>query len=105
MANQFNIDQTNYDIGTPFLSVRAGRATIAHTEKGIVVSLESGTRYTCSYQRLFSMLKANIYDPKNVEVRDNINDILGEFKRQCDKQLLESQRIIKQYEEMYNEKK
>lgn len=95
MANQFKLDdRTNYDIGVPFLSVRCSGGTIAHTPKGIVVSLDSGTRYTCSYPKLFNMLKVNVYNPNDVQTRDNINDILADFKEKCNKMLHESTKRI-----------
>lgn len=105
MANQFNLDdKTNYDIGTPFLSVVAPGATIAHTNKGIVVSLQSGTRYTCSYSKLFNLLKVNAMNPDDVDTRDNINDILSKFKYQCEKMIVEGEKRIKEITEELNNK-
>ena len=97
MANQFNLDdRTTYDIGVPFLSVRCGNANISHTSKGIVVSLDSGTRYTCSYSKLFNLLKVHSINPNDVEARANINDVLSDFKKKCEDMLRESEKRTKE---------
>lgn len=100
MENQFSIHDTiAYDIGKPIVSVKFPRGYIAHTEKGIVVSLDSGQRYTCSYNHLISALKINAINPNDIETRNNINDVLTSFKS---KMTTELNKLKKENEEMIN---
>lgn len=89
-------DKTKYDIGEPFITVRFKQGTVSHTPNGIVVSVDSGTRYTISYNRLVSTLKANSrnYDQFVDEV--NINDIVDKFQARCNKMLTEAENRTKQ---------
>lgn len=84
------------------MTVRCGNANISHTTKGIVVSLDSGTRYTCSYSKLFNLLKVYSVNPNDVETRANINDILSNFNSQCKSMIAEGERRIRQINEEYN---
>lgn len=102
MANQFNIDRTIYDIGSPLVSFRTNNGVISLTQKGLVYSLDSGTRYTITFSKLISLLKANVYDPNNVEVRDNINDILSQYKHNLEKHYSEAEQRMKKYDELFN---
>lgn len=97
-------DFTSYDIGEPFLSVRIPQGSLAHTPNGIVVNLNSGTRYTCSYNRLLSALKINAYNPDDVAQRDNINDICDKFRYELKKMQAEGEKRSKQIEELLNKK-
>lgn len=72
-------DYTNYDVGQPFATVLFPKGSISHCPNGIVVSLQSGIRYTCSYNRLISALKINSVNPDDVEVRTNLNDIFDKM--------------------------
>lgn len=100
MEKQFDInDYTAYDIGKPHTSVRFPRGYIAHTDRGIIVCLDSGLRYTCSYQHLLSTLKVSAYNPDDVQTRDNINDILGQFKSKMN---TEMNNLKRENEQMIN---
>lgn len=73
-------DRTRYDIGEPFMSVRFKGGTISHTPKGIVVSVDTGTRYTCTYGCLLSYLRAGSLEREKIE-QTNIFDVIDDFKK------------------------
>lgn len=78
-------DATHYDIGDPFLSVRFPNGTIAHTPNGLVISVDSGTRYTCSYNRLLSILKISSKSQQELIEQTNIMDIVDKFNNHLKK--------------------
>lgn len=84
-------DKTPYDIGVPFMTVRFNGGTLSHTPNGIVLNIDSGTRYTCSYKRLISLMKANSKNYTDFIEETNINDIVDQFERRCKKMLLEAE--------------
>lgn len=103
MESQFNInDYTAYDIGKPHTTVKIPKGYIAHTERGIVVCLDSGLRYTCSYQHLISALKINAFNPDDIQVRENINDILGRFQTKLNSKIKEQERKNNEIETILN---
>lgn len=89
-------DRTKYDIGEPFMTVRFNGGTCSHTPKGVVISVDSGIRYTCSYSRLISYLKGSCKNYDEFIEETNVNDIMAEFKNEC-------KRLIKEAEKRNNE--
>ena len=87
-------DRTRYDIGEPFINIRIPGGYIAHTPKGIVLSLDSGTRYTCSYGMLASYLKQSSATQDAIE-QTNVYDVIGEFKKYCDSLMKKAENINK----------
>ena len=89
-------DRTKYDIGEAFISIRIPSGTISHTPKGIVISLDSGTRYTCSYSRLTTYLKGSCKNYDQFVEETNMNDIVDNFKAYVDKLSKRAEHINKQ---------
>lgn len=85
-------DRTRYDIGEPFINIRIKGGYLAHTPNGIVLSLDTGTRYTCSYGKLANFLKASSVNQEQLE-RTNIYDEIDKFKDYCQKLMKKAETI------------
>lgn len=91
-------DRTKYDIGEPFISVRFSGGYIAHTPKGIVLSLDRGTRYTCTYSCLLSYLSSSSLKREEIE-KTNIYDVINDFKKYAERQKAECDKRMKLIDE------
>ncbi len=94
-------DRTKYDIGEPFISVRFSGGYIAHTPKGIVLSLDRGTRYTCTYKCLESYLSSSSLKRDEIE-KTNIYDVINDFKKYANQVKADYEKRLKRIDEHLN---